>query len=68
MSAPLIAYREKLRTALHQALFAPPAGSGSDTIARLTRQGLLIRAEAFADALKWLDEEEGNAANQPLCR
>ena len=54
------AYRTRLENALNEALWTPPPPTDQSVIASLTRQGLLIRAEAFADALKWLDEGEAD--------
>jgi len=68
MTADPNTYRTRLENALNEALWTPPPPSDQSVIASLTRQGLLIRAEAFADALKWLEEEEAGVSDQPLGR
>lgn len=58
--------RVRLQNALSDALWEANPPNDSGCVARLRKQGLLIRAEAFADAIDWLEQEELCAKDKPL--
>ena len=53
-------YRAKLEEALNQALSSHSFVLMTPALTKANRFALAIRAEAFRDALEWLDEEEKN--------
>ena len=67
MSGTRERYMKWCKSALNEALWTPPAPSDTGAIGVLNRQALLIRAEAVADMLRWL-EEEPSAPDQPVNR